>query len=87
MSSGLPDKLNDCDCFDIFSVEGPEHPMEQTMKKSAIDRIVTFAAKYNLQNTKQVSHIILNTITTFFDFVLVTNRRSKEEWEKLQQEA
>ncbi|CAF1339963.1 unnamed protein product, partial [Rotaria sp. Silwood1] len=87
MNSGLPEQLNNCDCFDIFSVERPEHPMEQAMKGNAIDRIVTFAARHDLRNAEQVSHIMIHVITTFFDFVLVTNRRSKEEWESLRREA
>jgi hypothetical protein len=87
MNSGFPANVEECDCFDIFSVIHTEHPMEKMMKKKAIDRILTFAAKHDLQNTRRVSRIVLNTIDTFFDFILVPYRRSKEEWEKWRDEA
>ena len=79
--------LDKCDCFDVFSVERSEHPMTQAMQRGAIDRIVQFAAEHDLQQTRYVSRIMLVAIDAFFDFVLVSNRRSPEEWNRLQVEA
>lgn len=76
-----------CQSFDIFSTVCPMDPMEKIMKRQAIDRIVCFAAEHDLRLTKVMINTILTAIDTFFDFVLITNRRSTEEWEKLRQEA
>ena len=76
-----------CQSFDIFSAVCPTDPMEKRMKRQAIDRIVCFAAEHDLRLTKVMINTILTAIDTFFDFVLITNRRSTEEWENLRQEA
>ena len=79
--------LDKCDCFDVFSVERSEHRMTQAMQRGAIDRIVQFAAEHDLQQTRYVSRIMLDAIDAFFDFILISNRRSPEEWNRLQVEA
>ncbi|CAF0811948.1 unnamed protein product [Adineta ricciae] len=86
-SNSLQPTLAECDCFDIFSIDKPNHLMTQTMQQTAIDRIIKFAAERDLQGTKYVSNIILDAIDAFFDFVLVTNRRSLAEWDKLRNDA
>ncbi|CAF3410017.1 unnamed protein product [Rotaria socialis] len=76
-----------CDYFDIFTTHSPEHPMAQKMKSNTIVRIIKFTAKHDLRSTRQIVDIILAAIDTFFDFVLITNRRSEKEWDKLKNEA
>ncbi|CAF2011043.1 unnamed protein product [Rotaria magnacalcarata] len=86
----LNEKMNSvkkCDCFDIFTTHSPQHPMAQKMKSNTIVRIVKFTAKHDLQSTRQIIAIILTAIDTFFDFVLITNRRSEKEWDRLKNEA
>ncbi|CAF1406358.1 unnamed protein product [Adineta steineri] len=61
--------------------------MESTIKRHAINRIIRFAAKYDLRLTKYVINIVHEAIDAFFDFVLVTNRRSTDEWNKLRDDA
>ncbi|CAF1173144.1 unnamed protein product [Rotaria sp. Silwood1] len=87
MNNELPRTLAECDCFDIFSVKPCEHPVTITMRKDAIDRIFRFAFEHALRNTQQVSTIMLDAIDGFFDFVLITNCRSSNEWNVLRDEA
>ncbi|CAF3876527.1 unnamed protein product [Didymodactylos carnosus] len=87
LSNEMRTSLENCDCFDIFSVQQPTDPMEIIMKNNTINRIISFAAKHDLKSIKQVSEIILTVIDAFFDFVLITNRRSQNEWDKLRDEA
>ncbi|CAF1188500.1 unnamed protein product [Rotaria sordida] len=61
--------------------------MTQAMQQKATDRIIQFAAEYDLQGTKYVSKIILDAIDAFFDFVLVVNRRSPATWNRLREDA
>jgi serine/threonine protein kinase len=79
--------LEKCQCFDIFSTVSPADPMEKLIKRRAIDRIINYAAEHDLKPTKLVINITHKAIDTFFDFVLITNRRSRDEWEKLRDEA
>lgn len=79
--------LEKCQCFDIFTTYSTNDPMEKIMKRQAIDRIVHFAAEHDLRLTKRAIHIVHGAIDTFFDFVLITNRRSLEEWKMLREEA
>ncbi|CAF1350006.1 unnamed protein product [Didymodactylos carnosus] len=60
---------------------------QQATQQGAIDRIIQFAAEHDLQGTKYVSKIMLDAIDAFFDFVLVTNRRSPVEWDRLREQA
>ena len=83
LSDGQQLPLDQCDRFDIFSSQGSTDPMESKMKTHAINSIIQFAAKHDLRSTKQVIKILLGTIDNFFDFVLITNRRSPGEWEKM----
>ncbi len=75
--------VDQCDCFDIFSSQGSTDPMETKIKTHAMNSIIDFAAEHDLRSTKQIINIILGTIDDFFDFVLVTNRRSTTEWKKI----
>ncbi|CAF4119822.1 unnamed protein product [Rotaria sp. Silwood2] len=72
--------IDQYDCFDIFSSQGSTDSMEIKMKTHAINSIVRFAAEHDLRSTKQIISIVLGTIDDFFDFVLITNRRSPTEW-------
>ncbi|UJR11474.1 hypothetical protein I4U23_015653 [Adineta vaga] len=83
----LPRTLAECDRFDIFSIEPIEHPITQIIQQNAITRIVRFAFEHALRQTQQVSTIMLDAIDGFFDFVLITNRRSLNEWNMLRDEA
>ncbi|CAF0821831.1 unnamed protein product [Rotaria sordida] len=79
--------FNKCYSFDIFSNVAPNDPMEQAMKRHAIDRIIHFAAEHDLRLTKYVINIVHTAIDAFFDFILVTNRRSLVEWNRLRDDA
>ena len=85
--SGRTPCLDQCDCFDIFSSLLPKDSMEKMMKRQAIDRIIRFAAISDLRLTKDVIATVQVAISAFFDFVLVTNRRSTDEWKQLRDEA
>lgn len=87
MSNDLPRTLAECEYFDIFGLQPRKHPITKAMTKHAIDRIIIFAVEHALQSTQQVSRIMLDAIDRFFDFVLVTNRRSSDEWDILRNEA
>lgn len=84
---GQAPSLEQCQCFDIFSTLSPDDPIVRIMKRQSIERIIHFAAKHDLRPTRLVISIIHAAIDAFFDFVLVTNRRSRDEWEKLRDEA
>ncbi|CAF0975446.1 unnamed protein product [Rotaria sordida] len=79
--------FNKCYSFDIFSNVAPNDPMEQAMKRHAIDRIIHFAAEHDLRLTKYIINIVHTAIDAFFDFILVTNRRSLVEWNRLRDDA
>jgi hypothetical protein len=83
ISDGKQLPLDQCDCFDIFTSQGSADPIESKMKKHAINSIIRFTAERDLRDTKQIINVILRTIDDFFDFVLITNRRSVEEWKKM----
>ena len=87
MSNELPGTFAECEYFDIFALEPYEDPITEAMRKHALDRIILFAAEHALQNTQKVSTIMLDAIDQFFDFVLITNRRSIEEWNSTRNEA
>ncbi|CAF1592531.1 unnamed protein product, partial [Adineta ricciae] len=76
-----------CESFDIFSCLSPSNEMEKEMKCQAIDRIIRFAADHDLRVTKFITNIILSAIDVFFDFVLLTNRRTPDEWNNLRADA
>ena len=80
ISDGDQPAFDTCDCFDIFSSQGSTDALEGKMKEHAINKIVRFAAEHDLRSTKRIIQIVLGTIDDFFDFVLVTNRRSKKDW-------
>ncbi|CAF1076441.1 unnamed protein product [Didymodactylos carnosus] len=79
--------LEQCQCFDIFSTVSPFDPMEIMMKRRSIDRIILYAAEHDLRPSKFVISIVHASIDTFFDFILVTNRRSRDEWNRLRDDA
>lgn len=83
ISDGKSPPLEQCDCFDIFSSLSSNDTMDNKMKTHAINNIIRFAAERDLRDTKQIINVILSTIDDFFDFVLITNRRSVGEWKKL----
>lgn len=83
ISDGKHLPFDQCDCFDIFTSQGSNDPIETNIKKHAISKIICFAAERDLRDTKQIIHVILRTIDDFFDFVLITNRRSVGEWKKM----
>jgi serine/threonine protein kinase len=85
--SGQAPSLEECQCFDIFSTVTPTDPMEKVMKDQAVGRIIHYAAEHDIRPTKLVINVVHVAIGTFFDFVLITNRRSRDEWEKLRDEA
>ena len=87
ISNELPRTLAECDCFDIITIEPYKHELITIMKKNTIDRILHFAAEHAFRSTRQVSDIMLDAIDAFFDFVLITNRRSTDEWNILRDEA
>ncbi|CAF1123974.1 unnamed protein product, partial [Didymodactylos carnosus] len=53
------------------------------MKRRAIDRIILYAAEHDLRPSKFVISIAHASIDAFFDFILLTNRRSRDEWNRL----
>ncbi|CAF3422902.1 unnamed protein product [Rotaria socialis] len=79
--------FDQCNSFDMFTTASPLDPMEITIKSHAINRIIHFAAEHDLRLTKYVINIVHEAIDAFFDFVLVTNRRSTDEWNKLRDDA
>ncbi|CAF1021526.1 unnamed protein product [Adineta ricciae] len=79
MNNRLPRTCDECNCFDVFSSEHPQ--------QNVIDRILRFIFDSALRNTQEVSKIMLDTIDTFFDFVLMTNQRSARKWDRLREEA
>ncbi|CAF1391025.1 unnamed protein product [Adineta steineri] len=79
--------FDQCESFDMFTTASPSDPMELAIKRHAINRIIRFAAKHDLRLTKYVINIVHEAIDAFFDFVLVTNRRSTDEWNKLRDDA
>ena len=76
-----------CESCDIFSTLSPQDSMEIEITSHAIHRIISFAVKHDFGLTKNVIEIVHAAIDTFFDFVLVTNRCSLDEWAKLREEA
>ena len=76
-----------CESFDIFTSATPLDPMELAIKSHAINRIIFFAAAHDLRFTRYVINIVHEVIDAFFDFVLVTNRRSTDEWNSLRDDA
>jgi ABC-type multidrug transport system fused ATPase/permease subunit len=87
ISNGKHLSLDQCNCFDIFTSQGSTDPLETKMKKHAINSIIRFAAEHDLCDTKQIINVVLGTIDDFFDFVLIMNRRSVDEWKKIHDHA
>ena len=83
ISDGEHPVLDKCDCFDIFSSQGSSDAMENKIKQHAINKTIHFAAEHDLRSTKRIIKIVLGAIDDFFDFVLITNRRSHKDWEKI----
>ena len=83
MSDGEHPVFDKCDCFDIFSSQSSSDALENKIKQHAINKIIHFAAKHDLRSTERIINIVLGTIDDFFDFVLITNRRSRKDWQKM----
>ncbi|CAF3029404.1 unnamed protein product [Rotaria socialis] len=83
ISDGKRVSLDQCDCFDIFSSQGSADRMEVILKEHAYNTVVRFAVKHDLRSTKQIIDVIVRLIDDFFDFVLITNRRSEDAWKKM----
>lgn len=84
MIGGLPKTLDKCNCFDICSVNSewmpPFGPMMNTF---TLERLIQFVANSDLILSQRVSNLVLPSIEVFFNLLLITSHRTKDQLEKL----
>ena len=85
---GLPKSFDQCHCFDICSSHSEEsHRFGPVMNKIAIERLVQFVANSDLIMAQRVSNLVVPAIEAFFDLILITSHRTKEQLKQLKKDA
>jgi hypothetical protein len=88
MTGGLPKTFDKCHCFDMCSVNSEEMPpFGPIMNKNAIQRLIQFVANGDLIMAQRVSDLVLPAIEIFFDLILITSHRTKDQLKQLRFDA
>ncbi|CAF3086238.1 unnamed protein product [Rotaria socialis] len=85
---GLPISVDQCQCFDLCSVNSQSiKPHGPTMNEATIRRIIQFVANNDLAVAKRVCKLVLPAIDSFFDLLHITTHRTPEHLLQLYHDA
>ncbi|CAM4770961.1 unnamed protein product [Rotaria magnacalcarata] len=85
---GLPISIDQCQCFDLCSVNSQLiKPHGPTMNEATIRRIIQFVANNDLAIAKRVCKLVLPVIDSFFDLLHITTHRTQEHLLQLYHDA
>ncbi|CAF2838614.1 unnamed protein product [Rotaria sp. Silwood2] len=84
---GLPESIDDCDCFDICSVLSNADELGAYMNTCAIYRLIQFVANSDLVVAKRVTSLVLPAIEAFFDLTLIISHRTSDQLQQLRRDA
>ena len=86
----LPDQVDECSCFDIFTTPqkfDPWRNFTQPIATHSIRRIVQFTVDSFSMPIRAVTRDMLDRVANYFDLMDSTTQRTAEQWGKLRQEA
>jgi tRNA A-37 threonylcarbamoyl transferase component Bud32 len=84
---GMAQQLSVDGDFNIISVDSQWDPRGIKMNQLTINHLIQFVANSDLKVAKKVSKLVLLVINSFFDFVFVTNHRTREQLQELRRNA
>jgi hypothetical protein len=85
----LPNSVDDCTCFDIFTISGSFDPWEKytnLININSFRRIVKFAVETYSMPTLTLARDMLATVDDYFDLIVSSTPRVPNQWDYLRNE-
>jgi serine/threonine-protein kinase len=87
---GLPESIDDCDCFDICTAPSIMTPFGEyavLINEGTFRRIIQFAVRCDGNTYQSLADRILSSIDEYFDLVFSTTFGTESQWNQLRDEA